>query len=119
MRGVLVFTALCLTRVSGRPLLPSKISSDELIFKPTARRAFTDGEKNNDENIPRVILEGRTGRCRSHSTIPPLIFISATVCGVFTPPNEKLTLISREVILKSMKMTGNYQRDLLLIMHER
>lgn len=57
--GVLVFTTSCLMRVSVRPPPPSKASSDELICTPTARGALSDGE-HNDEDIPRVILEGRT-----------------------------------------------------------
>lgn len=38
--------------------------------------------KNNDENIPRVILEGRTGRCRSHLPSPPS-YSFLPQCAVF------------------------------------
>lgn len=65
-------------RVRGRPPPPSQASSDELICTTTDRRAFTDGE-DNGEDIPCVILEGRTG------SVGPMniMLISAAWSGLY------------------------------------
>ena len=73
-------------------------------YTPTAKRGFTDG-KNNDRNILCVILEGRTWR-----TGPIPHPLSVNFCYV--------SPISREVTLRSMKMTTYQEIDLIFLSGE-